>query len=193
MIWYLSWKTQFIWEKYIILNVSWVWYKVCLSSKVIFEIKESDNTSLWIYTVVKENEISLYWFIEKEAHDFFEILIWVNWIWPKTALEILNLPLDDIRSAIISWDTEVLKQVKWIWQKAAERIVVELKNKIWTMIDLKISTWKSSNENDIMSESILALESLWYSRNEIIKKIRNAPKFKNAEDLVKWYLSWALN
>ena len=151
-------------------------------------LKENQEANFWIHTVVKENEISLYWFLEKEIHDFFEILIGVNWVWPKTALEILNLPVDVIQWSILTWDVEVLKQVKWIWQKAAERIVVELKNKIWTLITVKVSSSDGQAQNDIISEAILALESLWFTRNEIIKKIRNASAYDSAEELVKWYL-----
>lgn len=189
MIWFLSWKNKFISEKYVILDVNWVWYKVFLSSSTIFELQNKDHTNLWIHTVVKENDISLYWFLDKSSHDFFEILIWVSWIWPKSALEILNLPVSTIKSAIISGDTESLKQVKWIWQKVAERIIVELKNKIWKSITIDSISNKDNSEHDIMSEAILALESLWFLRNEIIKKIRNAPSFDSSEDLVKWYLS----
>ncbi len=180
---------KYIWEKYIILNVNWVWYKLWLWTENISNIVEKKEKDFWVHTVVKENEISLYWFLEKEALDFFEILIWVNWVGPKTALEILNLPLDVLKSAIVNWDTESLKQVKWIWQKAAERIILDLKSKINHIVTMDTgSTW-NKEDNDILTEAILALESLWFDRNTIVKKIRNAGKMENAEEMVKWFLS----
>ena len=135
MIWYINWIVQLIWEKYSIINVNWVWYKLWLSNEVISNLIENKEKEFWVHTIVKENEISLYWFLDNKTQEFFQILIWVNWVGPKTALEILNLPLEILKSAIVSWDTQCLKQVKWIWQKAAERIIVELKNKIWHIYD----------------------------------------------------------
>lgn len=189
MIWYLNWNVKYIWEKYIILNVNWVWYKLWLWTESISNIIEKKEKDFWIHTIVKENEISLYWFLEKESLDFFEILIWVNWVGPKTALEILNLPLDILKSAIVNWDAESLKQVKWIGQKAAERIIVDLKSKISHIVTMNTGSIWSKDDNTILSEAILALESLWFNRNEIVKKIRNTGKMENAEEMVRWFLS----
>lgn len=188
MIWYLNWKLRYVWEKYIILNVNGVWYKVWTSTDTITKIKENTDLEFWVFTNVKENEISLYGFLTKDELDFFELLLEVNWVWPKTALEILNLPIDILKSAIATHDIETLKQVKWIWQKAAERIVIELKNKIWHIEIKQIQNKWSRWENEILTETIMALEWLWFNKWEIIKKIRNAPKLETTEEMIKWYL-----
>lgn len=188
MIWFLKWKTRYVWEKYLILLVSWVWYKIWVSSDTITQIKEDVDLELWIYTNVKENEISLYWFTSKDELDFFELLIDVNWVWPKTALEILNLSIDVLKTAISMQDIEVLKRVKGIGQKAAERIIIELKNKIWHIEISQMQNKSSKWENEMLSESIITLEGLWFNKWEIIKKIRNAPKLDSTEEMIKWYL-----
>lgn len=190
MISYLSWKIKFIWEKETIIDVNWVGYKLWVSQDLINDLKIWEENDFWVHTSVRENEISLFWFQEKDQLDFFEILIWVNWVGPKTALEILSLSLDRLKNAISSWDTATLKQVKWIGQKAAERIIVELKNKIW---NIEVSELKNQNlwsKNEILEDAIMALESLWFKKWEIVKKIRNAPDFDKVEDLVTWFLSW---
>ena len=188
MINFLEWKIIFLWEKNFIINVNWVWYWVLAWNNTISKIKQDENKKIWIYTNVRETEISLFWFLEKQELDFFEILIWVNWVWAKTALEILNLSVDWIKSAILAWDVPFLKQIKWIWQKAAERIILELKNKLWDF-DLKNLKWsKNIEENQILSDAISWLENLWYKKNEITKVLRNCKKFDWVEDLIKYFL-----
>ena len=189
MINFLEWKIIFLWEKKFTINVNWVWYWVFAWNNTISKIELNKNSQIWIYTNVRENEISLFWFLEKEELDFFEVLIWVNWVWAKTALEILNLSVDKIKSAIINSDVAVLKQVKWIWQKAAERIILELKNKI-SDIDIKsLKSNKNQEENEILSDAISWLENLWYKKSEITKVLRNCKNFDWVEDLIKYFLS----
>ena len=188
MINFLDWKVIFLWEKNFVINVNWVWYWVLAWNNTISKLDIDKNSQIWIHTNVRETEISLFWFLEKEELDFFEVLIWVNWVWAKTALEILNLSVDWIKSAILSWDVPFLKQVKWIWQKAAERIILELKNKLW---DFDLKNLKSNNnqeENQILSDAISWLENLWYKKSDITKVLRNCEKFDWVEDLIKYFL-----
>ena len=188
MINFLDSKIIFLWEKNFVINVNWVWYWVFSWNNTISKIELNKNSQIWTHTNVRENEISLFWFLGKEELDFFEVLIWVNWVWPKTALEILNLSVDWIKTAILSNDIWFLKQVKWIWQKAAERIILELKNKIWNF-DIKIlKTNKNREENEILEDAISWLENLWYKKSEITKVLRNCEKFDWVEDLVKYFL-----
>ena len=188
MINFLDWKIIFLWEKNFLINVNWVWYWVFAWNNTISKIELEKKYQIWTYTNVRENEISLFWFLEKEELDFFEVLIWVNWVWAKTALEILNLSVDWIKSAILAWDVPFLKQVKWIWQKAAERIILELKNKLWDF-DLKnLKSNKNKEENEILWDAISWLENLWYKKSEITKVLRNCEKFDWVEDLIKYFL-----
>lgn len=188
MINFLNWKIIFLWEKNFTINVNWVWYWVFAWNNTISKLDLNKNFEIWIHTNVRETEISLFWFLEKDELDFFEVLIWVNWVWAKTALEILNLSVDWIKSAILSWDVPFLKQVKWIWQKAAERIILELKNKLWDF-DLKnLKLNKNQEENEILSDAISWLENLWYKKSEITKVLRNCEKFDWVEDLIKYFL-----
>ena len=189
MISYLSWKVKFVWEKFTILNVNWVGYKIWTTADLISTLKIDEEKEFWTFTNVKEAELSLFWFTEKDQLDFFEILIWVNWVWPKTALEILALPIDTLKTAIVAWETATLKQVKWIGQKAAERLIVELKNKIWDFEITALSNSNSWTSAEIFEEAILALETLGFKKSEIVKKIRNAPEQETSEDLVTWFLT----
>ena len=187
MISHLSWKVLAQDLKYVVIDVNWVWYKVGLNTNLISSTSVWEDVSYWIFTNVKENELSLYWFQTKDELDFFEILIWVNWIWPKTALEILTLPLDTLKQACSTWDIEVFKQVKWIWQKAAERIVVELKSKIGN-INISSLNISQDKQNVVYTETIIALEGLWFTRWEIMQKLQAAPNAQTAEEMVTWYL-----
>lgn len=186
MIWYISWEIISIWDKKLIVSCSGIWYRVSVPLSCLEGVSVWQNLALFVHTSVRENDISLFGFNSQEQLDVFELLISVNWIGPKTALEILSLPIEVIVSAISNEDHRALTQVKWIGQKASERIIIELKNKIKSV---NIAPSASNDEYNIIQDAISWLEALWYKRSEIISRIRNAPEFKKTENLIRWFLA----
>ncbi|MBI5126313.1 MAG: Holliday junction branch migration protein RuvA [Candidatus Taylorbacteria bacterium] len=158
--------------KYIILNVGGVGYKVYGTPDVLLKTSESKNTeiTLWTYLVVRDTALDLYGFTTRNELSFFELLITVSGIGPKTALGILSVAsIDMIQSAIHQNDTSLLTKVSGIGKKNAEKIVLELKDKV-DDIGHENNAEARSTDND----TIEALKSLGYSPAEIrdaLKKI----------------------
>ncbi len=118
----------------VILDVSGVGYKVYTNTAVL-DKELNKKVEFWTYLAVRENALDLYGFITKEELHFFELLITVSGIGPKSALGILSIAtLPNLRHAIATGDISHLTKVSGIGKKNAEKIVMELKDKIEYMI-----------------------------------------------------------
>ena len=116
-------------------------------------ISKSETVTFWTHLVVREDALDLYGFLTKEDMDFFELLISISGIGPKTALGILNVTTVSIlKRAVSSGDTSHLTKVSGIGKKNADKIVLELKGKFGA----------DGNEQDgtTLKEEIDALEAL---------------------------------
>ncbi len=156
--------------KYIILQVGGVGYKIFLASDQLEKVRESSNLSLWTYLAVREDALTLYGFEEKEGLDFFEMLISISGIGPKTALGILNAAtIPTLKKALSSEDISHLVKVSGIGKKIAEKIVLELKGKF---------NRESSSEISLKDEidTLEALKSLGYSQNQAREALKQVDK-----------------
>lgn len=173
-------------SKFIIIDVSGVGYKINVSPEALSKAKKiGDEIMLWIHTHIREDMLDLYGFLERGELEFFEMLINVSGIGPKGALAILGIaPIETLRKAIGTGDTSYLTKISGIGKKTAERIVIELRDKVADKFDEK-GEGSLQNELDAME----ALKSLGYSQSDargalkkvsaetdINKKIREALK-----------------
>ncbi len=116
--------------KSIILDVSGVGYKIYTNTAVL-DGTSPNTLEFWTYLAVRENALDLYGFKTKEELGFFELLITVSGIGPKSAMGILTIAtLPNLRHAISTGDTSHLTKVSGIGKKNAEKIVLELKDKL---------------------------------------------------------------
>lgn len=171
MIGQLTGKISFIEARFVILDVNGVGYKVFVSSETLNKLKiAEEKISFWTHLVVREDVLDLYGFLSKEELEFFELLISISGVGPKGALSILSLaPPETLKKAISSGNTSYLTQVSGIGRKIAEKIVLELRD--------KISHLASSDSNlDQEAETIMALEALGYSSKEAREALRKIPK-----------------
>ncbi len=158
-------------EKFLILETGGVGYKVKVSGDTMSKLnKTSDQTMLWIHTHVREDALDLYGFLENVELEFFEMLIGVSGIGPKGALTILGVAsIETLKKAISTGDISYLTKISGIGKKTAEKIVIELRDKITNGINEKEGI-SLQGELDVME----ALKSLGYSQNEVrevLKKI----------------------
>lgn len=131
MIGYLSGKVQLVRENSIILNVNGVGYKISVGPGLLAQLHPEENADIFVFTHVREDILALYGFEKAEELDFFELLIGVSGIGPKAALGILAVaPMEKIRSSIVNQDPTLLSSVSGIGKKTAEKVVIELKNKV---------------------------------------------------------------
>ena len=119
-------------ERFVILNVAGVGYKVFVPQDTLAEItkKLEGQLELWTYLAVRENALDLYGFLKKEDLDFFELLIaHVSGIGPKTALGILSATtVDTLKRAISSGHADHLIKISGIGKKVAEKTMEELED-----------------------------------------------------------------
>ena len=172
----------------VVIDVNGVGYKVNISLRTFSKIKDLNNLHIHTHLHVKEDAHTLYGFYNKRERNTFLSLISISGLGPSTAIVILSsLSADELKLAILESDVNKIKSVKGIGLKTAERIILELKDKI--NID-EIEDIKLSNNigNTIRDEALSALSSLGISKNVVehhIDSILEANKDINLEDLIK--------
>lgn len=147
-------------DKFLIVEANGVGYKVNVSPDTLSKAKKvGDEIMLWIHTHVREDALDLYGFLNHPELEFFEMLISVSGIGPKGALAILGLTsIETLRKAIGTGDTSYLTKISGIGKKTADKIVIELRDKMGT----ELEGTSLQGELDAME----ALKSLGYSQNE---------------------------
>ncbi len=152
-------------DKYIVLDVSGVGYKIYATTETVLNGHTGQEKSLWIHHAVREDSEDLFGFSTKEELDFFELLIGISGIGPRTALGILNVTtIGALKKAVSSGDTSHLTKVSGIGKKNADKIVLELKGKF----DLEDNAPNESGDIDVIE----ALQSLGYSQNDARKALK---------------------
>ncbi len=159
--------------EYIILDVNGVGYRVQIPFSTYYELPEEGNTvSLNIYTHVKEDAISLYGFRTAAEKNFFQLLISVSGIGPKVGKDILsNCQVADLSSAILRGDISRLCAIPGIGKKTAERLVLELKEKVQKLDSPASPTGegRAARASDILDDVSSALVNLGY-KEAVVKK-----------------------
>ena len=171
-------------SNYLIIEVGGIGYKVNVSPDVVAKAKEKEEISLFTYLAVRENSLDLYGFLEKGELVFFELLVSVSGIGPKGALGVLSqaTPIQ-LETSITTGDCSILTKVSGIGEKTAERIILELKNKIGKISSLQGTASKTSN---VDVETIEALLALGYSQRDAQEALREiGSKIKNVNEKVK--------
>jgi len=160
--------------KYIVLDVQGVGYKLYTTVDVMNKLgKTNEQATFWTYLAVRENALDLYGFSSLSELNFFELLITISGIGPKTALGILNAaPVGTLLTAVQTGETSHLTKISGIGKKVAEKIVLELKDKVEKFTHTEES--KSAMKND--SDAMEALKSLGYSQNEARDVLKELPK-----------------
>ena len=145
----------------------------------IYKHSEGDEIQVFTEMIVREDGMSLYGFHNRESLEFFKLLTTVSGIGPKGAMGILgSMPLSEIKLAIAMGDVKSISKAQGVGKKTAERLVVELKDKVGTM-DIDGETGEiggmdisaGSGADDARSEAISALISLGYARSEAFKAV----------------------
>lgn len=184
-------------NNYVVIDVGGIGYKVFMSDISIQKIGDLRNiVKVHTYYHVREDNISLYGFLTKEELKIFELLLSVSGIGAKSAISMLsNITPSSFAFAVISNDVASLKKLPGIGAKTAQRIILELQDKLKSEEKLSIEGAKEQIEFEIqtnknISEAIQALQILGYNRREIDKameKIANTDV--SVEELIRKGLS----
>lgn len=156
-------------DKFVLVDVSGVGYKISVSPDTLSKTKKvGEELFLFVHMHVREDTLDLYGFLDSEELEFFEMLIGVSGIGPKGALAILGITsLETLRRAISSGDTSYLTKISGIGRKTAEKIVIELRDKMGASL---------GGENlQIELDALEALKSLGYSQTEARDALKKVP------------------
>ena len=169
-----------------ILDVNGVGYALYVSPDTFKKIsRQAENQEIifWTHLHVREDALQLYGFLEKAEVEFFEMLIAISGVGPKSAVGILGVaPLDTLKRAIASGDISYLTKVSGIGRKTAEKIVLELRDKLGGAAGVGSGDAGIKGEEDALD----ALQTLGYSLREardVLKEV--SPETEGAEARIK--------
>lgn len=163
----------------VIIDVGGVGYKVHAPEGALMTMRQGGETELFTYLAVRENALDLYGFPTRSELEFFELLIGVSGIGPKTALAILSLAsADTLKRAIAGGDATYLTKVSGIGRKNAEKIIVELRDKLGG------ASAGSAILVGADAEALEALEALGYSIRDAREAVAKT-KGETAQEKIK--------
>ncbi len=155
------------------LDVRDVGYRVTVPAALALAAHEGGEVALHVHTYVREDQLSLYGFIDPDELQLFELLISVSGIGPKMAIAILSAStVQHIRSAIAAGESVLFTKISGVGRKTAERLIVELREKIGALGHDASGTAFSKD----FSESLDALVGLGYSQQEAREALKQVPK-----------------
>jgi holliday junction DNA helicase RuvA len=187
MIDYIKGKLAELTPTFIIVENEGVGYFVSISLSTFTRLEGKDECKILVHEVIREDSHQLFGFAEKEERDIFRLLISVSGVGASTARMMLSsLTYDEIEKAILGSDVNTLKSVKGIGLKTAERIIVDLKDKLGKQSGTgEIFTFTDNTKRE---EALSALVMLGFGKSAVLKvldRIIREEKNLTVEDMIK--------
>jgi Holliday junction DNA helicase RuvA len=170
MIGHLEGRVAKVASTFAIISCGGVGYKVAATKDTLARLKLGHDASLWTHLAVREDSLDLYGFESEESLRFFELLLTVSGIGPKSALAVLDIAsIEALRSSISTGNASYLTKVSGVGRKTAEKIVLELRDKVGAASEQEMSNLSSEEE------AMEAMRALGYSTQEARDALRNVP------------------
>ena len=189
MIGFLRGNPVYIGKDYCLLDVGGVGYRVYADARTLQTMHIGSETMVYTYLSVREDALTRYGFSEQQSYELFLELISVSGIGPKVAMGIISsITAERFARAIQGKEIKVLTKLPGIGKKSAERMVLELKDKVgWVRSDDDAPDNEFVPiEDSVASEAVQALISLGYSEDEIMPVMKDiSSKYDKVEDLIK--------
>ncbi len=188
MISYIKGELTEQWEDTIVLENNHIGYNIRVPASVLDEMPSiGEIVKVYTYLYVREDAIHLFGFLSRDELNIFKLLINVSGIGPKGALAVLStMSVDDLRFAILADDVKVIKAVPGIGAKTAQRLIIELKDKLsieetMTRMVEKQEARKKPERNVMLArnEAVEALVALGYGNAEALRAVK---KVENVEE-----------
>lgn len=179
-----------IYEGEIVLDNNDIGYLISISQLDISKLSLNEELKIYLRLILREDNISLYGFLNKDSRILFDLLNTVSSVGPKLSMTILGaLGSSQLRSAILSEDANILTKSPGVGKKTANRIILELKDKISKKSfteDLDLSILDSSDTIDINNDpAIEALLSLGYNEYEAKIALRNVDQSQELSEIIR--------
>ena len=169
MIAYIHGTVRMITDRALIIDVGGIGYSIATTPETLSGARVGEDYALNTYLAVREDALDLYGFTSLEERDFFILLLGVSGIGPRSALSVLSVaPLETLKKAIGTGDTGYLTKISGIGRKTAEKIVLELRDKLKAHVNMKEAPGALRAESD----TIDALKALGYSQHEAREALR---------------------
>lgn len=195
MIGFLRGRVAYTFPDYCFLDVHDVGYRVFISHQTCNQISVGTEVMLYIHTHVREDAILLYGFFSQEEYDLFQHLIGISGIGPKVAQGILSATTANAFYHLIHRkDVKAITKLPGIGKKTAERIILELKDKLSdTSFDVSDASDDTAALGDAMgdmvSEAIEALLSLGFQQSEVQSVLKKKSDWESTEEIIRYALA----
>ncbi len=160
-------------EDVVVLNVNGVGYGVLVPAEDFAQLVVGESAKVYVYEHIREVSHDLYGFCGRDTKSLFEQLLTVNGIGPRMALNMLSIgTAGEVRQAIASGDTKFIQQANGVGKRVAERVVVELKDKVGLVgVDLNSTGLLQSETMLSQDEAVEALMALGYTAPDAAKAL----------------------
>lgn len=198
MISYVRGRLSEIEENTIVVETGGIGYGIQVPTSLISALPSMGNeVKIYTYLYVREDAVSLYGFLSKDDLKVFTLLIGVSGIGPKGALAILSVMTpDDLRFAILADDAKSISKAPGVGAKTAQRIIIELKDKLsleeaFEIKRGKVSDGKAQADGTVRDEAVQALVALGYSQADALRAVSmvNIDTDMTVEQVIKQALS----
>lgn len=186
-------------KEYIVVENNGIGYKLFTSGSTMAKMPSIDEeVFLYLLQIVRQDFMGLYGFLTKDELDMFNKLLTINGVGAKAALSLLSIAsIEKLKYAIVSGDEKTIVKAPGIGKKIAQRIILELKDKIEVAEMIK----GDNNEINIeeleiqrnLGEALAALISLGYSEKEAEKALKTVNKEESLEEIIKNCLKYLMN
>lgn len=174
----------------VVLNVGGVGYGLLMTGEDYGRLATGTTAKVYIYEHIREQAHDLFGFVTLDTKQLFEQLLGVNGVGPKMALSVLSIgSANDVRSAIASGDVKFIQQAQGVGKRVAERIVVDLKDKVGLEgVELATTGLLQSDTLLRKDEAVEALVSLGFSAADAANALAAVPADLPVEDRIKMAL-----
>ena len=178
----------------VLIENNGIGYEIICSASVYQKLVEDKKGEVYTYLAVREDGVSLYGFISPEEKNMFLKLISVSGVGPKMGITVLsNMKLSDLAVKIATSDVKGLSSVKGLGKKTAERIILELREKITQDVTAETTNpvlEQDFNDGGDNEDAIIALMSLGFTKQESAKAVKDAKA--NGAESIQQLISFAL-
>ncbi|MEE1962205.1 Holliday junction DNA helicase subunit RuvA [Flagellimonas taeanensis] len=172
---------------YVVVECHGVGYFLNISLHTFSLLKDEENIYIYTHLLIKEDSHTLFGFMERSEREIFRLLISVSGVGSSTARTMLSsLSPTDVRDAIASGDVASIQAVKGIGAKTAQRVILDLKDKILKVLDMGEVSTESNNTNK--EEALSALEVLGFARRQsekVVEKVLSQDASLSVENIIK--------
>ena len=177
----------------IVVNNNGVGYNVFMPASQIDTLNVDETVRVFTYLNVREDAMQLFGFLTRDDLEVFKLLITVNGIGPKGGLAVLStITTGDLRVAVISEDAKAISKAPGIGAKTAQKVIIELKDKLnlEDVLEPKLDANFQVNDNNSMSEAVMALVALGYSQADAYRAVKSIDNIEelDVENVIKMAL-----